>query len=248
MTNGENTGGGTRSWISIVVYTSIYAALVFAATLISVSTPITEGYFNLGESMVYTSAVLGGPIIGGLAGGIGSAFADLYLGYSHYAPGTLVIKGLEGYLTGLVYVRLSRLSRETLRKLALPLSLLVSGSIVAAGSVLYGALYGGDTVLEIWGRSVSFHIPLWAWVLVSLIVGLWIIYVVLRSDPRYSSALIGMLLGGTLMVTGYFLYESIVLGYGVSAAAEIPVNFGQALIGASIALPLVSAVRRAGYD
>lgn len=240
--------GGERGWIKTVVYTSIFSALVFAATLISIQTPITKGYFNLGESMVYTSAIIGGPIIGGLAGGIGSAFADLYLGYSYYAPGTLAIKGLEGAIVGLLYFKLSRYSRESLRRLALPLAVFVGGAIVLAGAILYGAIYGGDTVLEIWGRSVSFKMPLWAWTLIGLAVGSWILYTVLRSDPSYSSAVVGMLLGGTLMVTGYFLYEAIVLGYGISASAEIPVNFGQALIGASIALAIVSAVRRAGYD
>lgn len=237
-----------ESWIKTVVYTAIFAALVFAATLISVSTPITKGYFNLGESMVYTSAILGGPLIGGLAGGIGSSFADLYLGYSDYAPGTLIIKGMEGALVGFVYLKLSRLGKDTLKKLSLPLSLLVGGAIVLAGSILYGAIYGGDTVLEIWGKSISFQIPLWAWTALGLAVGLWILYIVLKTDPSYSSAVIAMLLGGTLMVTGYFLYEAVVLKFGITAAAEIPVNFGQALIGASIAIAVVSAVRRAGYD
>lgn len=237
-----------ESWIKVVVYTAMFAALVFAATLISVSTPITKGYFNLGESMVYTSAILGGPLIGGLAGGIGSAFADLYLGYSDYAPGTLIIKGIEGAVAGFIYLKLSRLGKETLKKLSLPLSLLVGGAIVLAGSILYGAIYGGDTVLEIWGKSVSFRIPLWAWTALGLAVGLWILYIVLKTDPSYSSAVIAMLLGGTLMVTGYFLYEATVLKFGITAAAEIPVNFGQALIGASIAIAVVSAVRRAGYD
>ncbi|MCE4600498.1 MAG: ECF transporter S component [Desulfurococcales archaeon] len=237
-----------ESWIRIAVYSAVFAALVFAATLIAVSTPVTEGYFNLGESMVYTAAILGGPVIGGIAGGVGSAMADLYLGYSHYAPGTLVIKGVEGFLVGWIYYRLSRLDKRVLRRLALPLALLVGGAIIVAGAVLYGAIYGGDTVLEFWGRSIEFSIPLWAWALAGLAVGLLILYIVLARDPAYSSAIIAMLLGGTWMVTGYFLYEAIVLGFGITAAAELPVNFGQALVGSSIAIAIVSAVARAGYD
>jgi len=31
-------------------YTTTFIALVFAATLVSVETPITRGYFNLGET------------------------------------------------------------------------------------------------------------------------------------------------------------------------------------------------------
>ncbi|MCE4620798.1 MAG: ECF transporter S component, partial [Desulfurococcales archaeon] len=80
-------------WVRVTVYSAVFIALVFAATLIAVSTPVTNGYFNLGESMVYTAALLGGTLVGTIAGGIGSAMADLYLGYSHYAPGTLIIKG-----------------------------------------------------------------------------------------------------------------------------------------------------------
>ena len=35
-----------------------------------------------------------------IVGGLGSALADLLLGYAHYAPITLVVKGLEGYIAG----------------------------------------------------------------------------------------------------------------------------------------------------
>ena len=235
-------------WIRVTVYSSIFIALVFAATLIAVATPVTEGYFNLGESMVYTSSILGGTLIGGISGGIGSAMADLYLGYSHYAPGTLIIKGLEGFLAAWIYERLMVISRSRLVRLSLPLSILVGGFIAAAGALLYGAIYGGSTELELWGRSYSYHIPYWSWVLAGLIVGLIILYAVIKWDPQLASALIGMLVAGTWMVTGYFLYEAFILGYGITAAAEIPINFGQVVIGASIAYTIVSVVRRAGYD
>ena len=33
-----------------------------------------------------------------IAGGIGSALADILTGYSHWAIFTLIIKGLEGYI------------------------------------------------------------------------------------------------------------------------------------------------------
>ena len=52
--------------------------------------------------MVYTTAILFGPLVGAFAGGIGSMFADLFLGYSHFAPATLIIKGLEGAIVGLL--------------------------------------------------------------------------------------------------------------------------------------------------
>lgn len=78
-------------------------ALVFVTTRAFVlPIPQTKGFFNLGEAAIYLAAVLFGPAVGALAGGLGSALADLSLGYTQYAPFTLVIKGLEGALVGLI--------------------------------------------------------------------------------------------------------------------------------------------------
>ena len=60
------------------------------------------------------------------------------------------------------------------------------------------------------------------------------------------------MIAGLIMVTGYFLYEYFVSNpltgrEPLAAVAEIPVNIGQAVIGASIALPVVVFLRRAGY-
>jgi uncharacterized membrane protein len=39
-------------------------------------------------------------VIGGLAGGVGAAAADVILGFGMFAPITFVAKGLEGYVVG----------------------------------------------------------------------------------------------------------------------------------------------------
>ena len=52
---------------------AIFTSLVFAATVVFSSyVPQTTGFFNIGGTMVYTTAILFGPLIGTLAGGIGS--------------------------------------------------------------------------------------------------------------------------------------------------------------------------------
>jgi uncharacterized membrane protein len=95
---------------SQIALTVVFTALVTAATMVlSVYFPLTRGYFNLGETMVYLSALVGGPFVGAFAGGVGSALADILLGYNAFAPGTLVIKAAEGAVAGLLYRRLSRL-------------------------------------------------------------------------------------------------------------------------------------------
>ncbi|MCS7172622.1 MAG: ECF transporter S component [Armatimonadetes bacterium] len=84
-------------------------ALVAVATLvIRIPVPATQGYINLGETMVYLTALLLGPVSGAVAGGVGSALADLLAGYTAFAPFTLVIKGIEGGLCGWLAWRVFR--------------------------------------------------------------------------------------------------------------------------------------------
>lgn len=82
---------------------SIFAALTCVVTmLIAIPIPATQGFINIGDGMVMITGLLFGPLIGAIAGGVGSALADVFLGYTIYAPATLVIKGLEGFVVGLI--------------------------------------------------------------------------------------------------------------------------------------------------
>jgi uncharacterized membrane protein len=85
-----------------------FIALVTASTLlIKIPVPVTQGYINLGDAAVIIAALLFGPRTGLIAGGIGLALADWLGGYAHWAPFTLIIKGLEGFLVGLIATRAS---------------------------------------------------------------------------------------------------------------------------------------------
>jgi len=98
-----------------LVRVALFTALVAAATrVIQIPMPATEGYVNVGDAVIIAGSLILGPAAGGLAGGIGSALADLLGGYTHWAPFTLVIKGLEGLLIG----ALARWLRLDLRRLA----------------------------------------------------------------------------------------------------------------------------------
>ncbi len=78
---------------------SIFAALTTISTvIIQIPIPATGGYINVGDAMIFTSALLFGPMVGAFAGGIGSAVADIFLGYPAFLPHTFVIKGLEGFV------------------------------------------------------------------------------------------------------------------------------------------------------
>jgi uncharacterized membrane protein len=84
----------------------VMTALVAVGTLvIRIPNPM-GGYFNVGDVMIFVAALTFGPILGGIAGGLGSAIADI-IGFPLFAIPTLVIKGLEGLLAGLVTNRKS---------------------------------------------------------------------------------------------------------------------------------------------
>jgi uncharacterized membrane protein len=81
---------------------ALFMALVAVATMIvRIPIPQTNGYMNLGDSMVLLCGLFFGPSLGFMAGGIGSALADIFGGYYQWAPWTLFIKGIEAMLMGL---------------------------------------------------------------------------------------------------------------------------------------------------
>ena len=78
-------------------------ALVTVSTMIfQFPVSATQGYIHLGDSMILLISVFFGARYGMVAGGVGSALADLLSGYAHWAPFTFIIKGIMGYLIGKV--------------------------------------------------------------------------------------------------------------------------------------------------
>lgn len=74
--------------------------VAFSTLAIRIPNPM-GGYFNLGDVMIFVAALTFGPIIGGISGGIGSAIADI-IGFPLFAIPTLIIKGLEGLIAGII--------------------------------------------------------------------------------------------------------------------------------------------------
>ena len=82
---------------------ALLIALVCVSTMVlQIPVPATSGYIHLGDSIILIASIFFGWRYGMIAGGIGSAMADLLSGYAHWVPFTLLIKGLMGLLTGRV--------------------------------------------------------------------------------------------------------------------------------------------------
>jgi len=81
----------------------ILAALCCVATpLTRIPVPAAGGFIHAGDSVILVGAVFFGPFFGAVVGGIGSTFADIFAGAAVWAPFTLCIKGLMGFLAGVI--------------------------------------------------------------------------------------------------------------------------------------------------
>ena len=96
----ERNGKTSKLNISVskyIAYLSLFTAIVIIATDF-LAIPNGLGYNNLGDAFIFTAAYFFGGYFGFFVGGIGSAIADVILGYTIYAPFTLVIKGVMAFI------------------------------------------------------------------------------------------------------------------------------------------------------
>lgn len=126
-----------------LVMTALFAALACVATMsIRIPTPGTNGYIHPGDAVVILSGIILGPVYGFLAGGIGSAMADLLGGYFIYVPITLIIKGLIALISGIIYQRFGKTKKS--RYICVVLGgitdiVLVAGGYFICEFFMYGA-------------------------------------------------------------------------------------------------------------
>jgi uncharacterized membrane protein len=81
---------------------AVLAAVTTVFTIfIRIPSP-ARGYFNLGDVAVAFTAFIFGPVSALIAGGVGTALADLIGSYVQWAPISLVVHGLEGLVIGLI--------------------------------------------------------------------------------------------------------------------------------------------------
>lgn len=171
-------------------------------------------------------------------------FADILLGYSHYAPATLVIKACEGGIVGLLGSKqLVFKSKLRWKGLTFAVGLTAGALLGIIGSLYFSGwveLYLGIPPPE--NPTSFFFVPSELWYSLAVLVFLLISLVGFVFEPEFGWHVLTILVGGLEMVLGYFLYEQLFLG--VAAIAEVPVNLGQMAVGLIVSIPIVRAVRR----
>jgi uncharacterized membrane protein len=88
------------SALMIAVAGVMIAVTAVFTLLVRVPIPATQGYFNFSDVAIYFAAFTFGPWIGLVAGGVGTALADVLGGYAQFAPLTFFAHGLEGLAVG----------------------------------------------------------------------------------------------------------------------------------------------------
>ena len=140
-----------RDSVRRTVTAALLAALICAATLLELFPTPTGGYLHAGDGLVLLAGFLLGPVWGGLAAGIGSALADIILGYAYYAPGTLPVKAGMAVLAWFILQALSatRMTRGGARVLAA----LCAEAWMVLGYFLYASLLLGK------GAAALYSLP-----------------------------------------------------------------------------------------
>ncbi|MDD4315717.1 MAG: ECF transporter S component [Clostridia bacterium] len=138
----------------LIAFSSVFTALVAVVTIVlPIPLPKTEGFLNFGDAVIFVTGIFFGPFAGLIAGGIGSAAADLILGYTIWAPFTLLIKGAEGFVVGLTARLLIKVLPSKLKFIAYFISMLFASIIMIAGyffatAILYGFPVAAIGIIE----------------------------------------------------------------------------------------------------
>lgn len=131
-----------------IVQVGLFSAIIFAATT-AIHIPYGNGgVIHLGDSMVFLAALLFGKKKAAFAGAIGMTLFDVLNGYVVWAPFTLVIKALMGYIAGSIAYSGNSKGESLLRNAA---GMVLGGLWMTAGYYIAEAIITGNVISPIIG-------------------------------------------------------------------------------------------------
>jgi len=128
-----------KTRVEKMIIAAMMASLICVATML-IKIPTSFGYVNLGDCFVLLAGWVLSPLYGFCAASIGSALADIFSGYTLYAPVTFIIKGLMAVIAFYGFKVLENKSGELLSGI---MSGTVAEILMILGYFLFeGILYG----------------------------------------------------------------------------------------------------------
>ena len=229
-----------------IILTGLMMAMTTVATMvIAIPVPFTSGYIHLGDSMIFMSVLILGWKYGAIAAGVGSALADLFLGYIHWVPWTLMIKGIMAIIVGIIIEKCIANRRNTIiacivtAAFWLIYNYAVNRIVEYEGTHNPAGLLSEDvpTITELGGFINLIQSQL---MLVALLIPVFLILIslVIRKREHFViplSEILGMTLGGLWMVFGYYIAAGIMYGNFAVSAFSIPMNMIQFIMGFLVA-------------
>lgn len=120
-----------------MVLTALFTAIVTIMTFINLPLFGAQGgLIHLGYVALFPIAIIYGKRVGMIAGGVGMGLFDILSGWSAWAPGTLVIVGIIGYVVGAITERNKSF-------LFMVIAMLVGSVISISGYFFYNAFIMG---------------------------------------------------------------------------------------------------------
>ncbi|WP_051531011.1 ECF transporter S component [Clostridiisalibacter paucivorans] len=247
-----------------ITFGGLMTAMVFAATAIMphVPVPFTEGYIHIGDSMVFISAILLGWRFGAITGGLGSSLADLYLGYSHWAVPTLIIKGIMGAIVGYMAKELTEKDSKALNTgvtfasitiwIAFGLTIKnilskilngINNSEMTTFLINKLELNGTNELINLIGNVQKSLMLAIAFIPILVIV----LHIILKKKGKKLfniTGLMGMTVAGLWMVVGYYISGGILKGNMIVPIFSVPANILQFVGGMVIASFAVATLNK----
>jgi uncharacterized membrane protein len=254
--------GGKYLKLKNLVITGIMVALIFVLTFaIKVPVPFTRGYIHLGDSMIFIAAILFGWRVGALAGGLGSALADVVGGYAFWAIPTFIIKGIMGALVGLIsdtYRKKYSLKKEIgifsvsvgvwsafIISVSITLTSLINNLHTSSMTATLMNELGYDNLEDLKNFLLNTRNIINIVLIVVPVVFILISLILRKKDLKLFNLgnLMGSLISGLWMVFGYFIAGRILLGNWIIPIFEIPWNILQFTVGMIIAYIVLLAFK-----
>lgn len=157
----------------IAVSTAIVAVFTI---VIRIPVSATGGYISLVDAGVSFVSYAFGPVTGFIAGGVGTALADILGGYAQWAPVSFVVHGVEALVLGLIVKKM---------KSTIAVKLLAALSAVVIVSL--GYLFLTSLFLVTFAEALTEVVPNIIQSGVGAIVGLGLYEAVRKGYPRLDS-------------------------------------------------------------
>ena len=154
-----------------IVFSGLFIAIVFVATyFIQIpTTGISGGLIHLGNIAMFSIALKYGKKYGALSGGIGMMLFDLFSAWFVWAPATLIVRGIMGYVIGLVAYDKNGQGTNIVRNVV---AILIGSVVMLVGYFIFEALIlgvGFAAIAGVPGNLIQLGIGMIALVLVPLL-------------------------------------------------------------------------------